>query len=387
MKLLKMCSTTVIKGEKASKSTEEDAEANFRIYGIISYFVVLVVIGLPIWWYTTRVYRATLPLVQMQDVELKNTQNDYGMPLSLEYDILVSFVHPDPFNPTIDLRGVEIEEHLRPFLDKISPVSDFIVKSQWLFLLDLGVTPSKTEQYLVLKEEQLPHIITPLESKLWSHISPRPTINLVLYFARCDDLPLYIFGSDDKKVESNAFLSARWGGFYIINADKTSCEKGVFKPDVNAVTSTFITHIQRLFKIDNITDTDNIYELKMRKATEMVDSTKRTLKSLAGLLSEIKSIVISDDVGNKIRVAVENADLAQKFLAQGDVDEGLKFAKIAFSHSERAFSDPSLLSLLYFPEDQKYAVYIPLFLPIMIPVIMSLSTLRKWIMVRKKKID
>lgn len=384
-----MCSSTVIKGEKTSKSTEDDEEANFRIFGIISYFIVLVVIGLPIWWYTTRVYRATLPLAQMQEVELKSisTQKEYGMPLSLEYDILVSFVHPDPLNPSVELRGVEIEEHLKPFLDKISPISDFIVKSQWLFLLDLGVAPSKSEQYLVLKEEQLPHIITPLESKLWSHMSPRPTINLVIYFARCNDRPLYIFNNNNEKIESNAFLSPRWGGLYIINPDKTSCEKGTFKPDVNAITATFITHLQRLFKIDNITDTDNIYELKMRKATEMVDSTRRTLKSLAGLLSEIKSIVISDDVGDKIRIAVENADLAQKFLTRGDVDEGLKFAKIAFLHSEQAFSDPSLLSLLYFPEDQKYAVYIPLFLPIMIPVFMSLSTLRKWITVKKKKID
>lgn len=331
-----------------------DEEVNFRIYSILSYFVVLIVVGLPIWWYTTRVYRATLPIGQMEDVNLNNyTDKEFGTPLSLEYDILITFVHPDPLNPKIIIKGEDIEEHLRPYLDKISPISEFIVKSQWLYLLDLGVSPTKNEDHYCLKKDQLPHIITPLEAKLWSHMSPRPTINLLIYFQCCNDLPLYIFDEKNERVASNAFLSSRWGGIYIINPDKQSCENGVFKPNMQSIMSTFITQIQKLFKIDNILDPDNIYELKMRKSTEMIDSTRRTLRSLAELLSEIKSIVISEEVGEKISIAVESADEAEEFLKNGDVDKGLEIAKVAFKSSEEAFSDPSLLSLLYFPEDQK----------------------------------
>ncbi len=48
------------------------------------------------------------------------------------------------------------------------------------------------------------------------------------------------------------------------------------------------------------------------------------------------------------------------------------------SIKEKAFFDPSLLEKLYFPEDQRFAVYIPLFIPVGIPLILSLKTLIKW---------
>lgn len=55
----------------------------------------------------------------------------------------------------------------------------------------------------------------------------------------------------------------------------------------------------------------------------------------------------------------------------------VEFARKAFTASEKAFFDPSLLALLYFPDDQKYAIYIPLFLPIMIPIILSARSIFK----------
>ncbi|KAJ8971971.1 hypothetical protein NQ314_000453 [Rhamnusium bicolor] len=336
------------------------------------------------------------------ELEISNRINnkEFGIPLSLEYDILISLVHPDPESLTINLNGEDIDINLQPFLKVISPISNFIVKSQWLYLTELGAIPRKVIDHYALQENQLPHIITPLETKLWTHLSPRPTLNLVLYFPHCST-PLYIYNDNNEKVKTNAFLSPRWGGIYILNADKDSCETKQFKPDLQPIVSTFVTQLQHLFKIKGV-NKDDIKELKTRKAEEMLVSTKRTLKSLAQLLSEISSIVISDEVGEKINIAVENAKMSETFLEKGDVDNGLKYAKVAFLNSEGAFSDPSLLALLYFPHDQKwvlrkficeinvtylfffrYAVYIPLFLPIMIPVFMSLTLVKRWRVNRK----
>lgn len=330
----------------------DEKESDFRIYTILSYFFILVIVGFPVWWYTTRVYRASLPISEMYEVELKNkTNKEFGIPLSLDYDILITFVHPDPSGMQIDLNGEEIDRNLQPFLKQISPIADFIVKSQWLYLTDLGVNPRKISDHFALQESQLPHIISPLETKMWSHLSQRPTVNLVLYFSYCST-PLYIYSDKNVKVKSNAFLSPRWGGIYIVNPDKSSCEKKEFKPDLKLIVSTFITQIEHLFKIDG-TKPEDIKEFKIRKTEEMVGSTRRTLKSLAQLLSEISSIVISDEVGEKINIAVENADLAEEYLRNGDIDLALKHSKTAFWNSEAAFSDPSLLALLYFPHDQK----------------------------------
>lgn len=62
-------------------------------------------------------------------------------------------------------------------------------------------------------------------------------------------------------------------------------------------------------------------------------------------------------------------------------------AKQAYVSAERAFFDPSMLALLYFPSEQKYAIYIPLFLPIMIPVIFSFNSISKFLKKRFGKQD
>lgn len=315
---------------------------------------MLVVIGVPIWWFTTRVYRASLPLSEIESLNtsIGSTEKDYGLPLSLEYDILISLVHPDPENLEIDLKGEIIDANLQPFLEKLSSVATFVVKSQWLYLTDLGVTPTKISDEHVLEENQLSHVITPLETKLWSNISPRPVINIVVYFSPCST-PLYIVDKQKNKLQSNAFLSPRWGGILILNPDKESCNNKIFKPELNSIVTIFSSQLKHLLKVNNFTDAKDIREFKLRKANELLLSTHRTLKSLAKLLSEISSIVISDDVGEKINDAVENAKLAEIDLQFGKIEEGLEKAKIAFAKSEAAFGDPSLLALLYFPEDQK----------------------------------
>lgn len=301
--------------------------------------------------------------------------------MSLEYDILISFVHPDPDTLKIKANALEINEYLENFLEKISPIADFVVKSQWLYLTELGAIPRKILDHYALLENQLPHVITPLETKLWSHISPRPSLNLVIYFPHCRS-PLYIYNSNNEMSLTNSFVSPRWGGIYIINADKSSCELGHFDANSKMITLMFKQMLLELFKIDNSTE-DAFQDLKLRKVQEMLESSKKTLKSLAQLLSEINSIVISDEVADKINVAVKSVQLAEKFLANGDQEKALWQAKLAFKNSEEAFGHPSLLALLYFPDDQKYAIYIPLFLPVMIPVIMSLTQIRKRVLKQK----
>ena len=109
-----------------------------------------------------------------------------------------------------------------------------------------------------------------------------------------------------------------------------------------------------------------------------IQSATTTLNSLIQLLEGIDYIVINDKVGDAIRKSYEQIKLAKSHLLVNDLDEALVHAKLAHQNAERAFFDPSLLALLYFPGEQKYAIYIPLFLPIMIPVIFSLNSLKKY---------
>jgi len=49
------------------------------------------------------------------------------------------------------------------------------------------------------------------------------------------------------------------------------------------------------------------------------------------------------------------------------------FSKNALIASEKAFFDPTMVSMLYFPDEHKYAVYMPLFLPISVPLALVLK--------------
>ena len=63
-------------------------------------------------------------------------------------------------------------EYMTPLLTQLSVLTDFTVKSQWLYFVTLDVQPKLVPQkgpimqHYALSEDILPHLITPLEKKL-----------------------------------------------------------------------------------------------------------------------------------------------------------------------------------------------------------------------------
>ncbi|KAF2984802.1 hypothetical protein EK904_003592 [Melospiza melodia maxima] len=106
---------------------------------------------------------------------------------------------------------------------------------------------------------------------------------------------------------------------------------------------------------------------------ENIATVSTTLTSLAQLLDKIGNIVIKDDVASEVYRAVASVQSAVTELSLGHLLAAFQASKEAVTCSERAFFDPSLLHLLYFPDDQKFAIYIPLFLPMAVPILLSLA--------------
>ena len=71
--------------------------------------------------------------------------------------------------------------------------------------------------------------------------------------------------------------------------------------------------------------------------------------------------------------AVEDYGNAVKLAVNSNLESAFEKSQKSFMSSEKAFFDDTLLALLYFPEDQKYAIYIPLFLPVAISFYGSLT--------------
>ncbi|CAK9803415.1 GPI transamidase component PIG-S [Anthophora quadrimaculata] len=342
-------------------------------------------------------------------------ENRRRFPASPAYDILITVVNPDPEKLKVswDLHTMA-DEYVDPFLSELSILSNFSVKSQWLYLLPLDVNPKRVPdsgplgRHFALPEDVLPQLITPLEKKLASQVSLHPTINFVIYAVPCDSAPLHIYTRTGHRSKINAnveaFSSPRWGGVVLINPPVDACiaakpnEPVTIVPEEATVVGTFLAQLKLLLGIPEpkflhgVTTVPSM-GLKLRdwevdallrvRTIEQLTSAKLTLQSIAQLLQEIGNIVVTDVVGNRIKTALRLVENSAERLANGDLAEGFLLSKEAFITAEAAFSDPTLFALQYFPDDQKYAVYTPLFLPAMVPVLLSLKNIYRYYFPRR----
>lgn len=118
--------------------------------------------------------------------------------------------------------------------------------------------------------------------------------------------------------------------------------------------------------------------------------TLSSLESTEKLLRKVSNMVIEKKIAERIHRSLEDSMRAAEMLA-GDGSSGGDLLRKAYALSwnayslaEKAFFDPSLLSLLYFPDDQKYAIYLPLFLPICLPILTNSRIFYRFWQHRKK---
>lgn len=63
--------------------------------------------------------------------------------------------------------------------------------------------------------------------------------------------------------------------------------------------------------------------------------------------------MVSEEIRDLIVSAVNMSDASRSALLKNNLHEAYQNARLALKNAEKAFFDPSLLALLYFPEDQK----------------------------------
>jgi len=102
------------------------------------------------------------------------------------------------------------------------------------------------------------------------------------------------------------------------------------------------------------------------------------LISLVAMLDKVKNIVIKQDVAEKIARSVT---LLQTVRQASTIDKVRLYENILNAHSlaVAAATDDSLLGLLYFPEDQKFGIYVPLFLPAMMSILGGMKALKEFV--------
>lgn len=113
----------------------------------------------------------------------------------------------------------------------------------------------------------------------------------------------------------------------------------------------------------------------LEAATETVD----TLAAITQLVNSTPNMVVSRSVQFRVEQSLEHLALAKEVLAQADPHGALSHAAQAMGFASRAYYDPSMLAMLYFPNEHKYAIYLPLFGPISVPLVSALvKEIKAW---------
>ncbi|EDW59129.2 GPI transamidase component PIG-S isoform X2 [Drosophila virilis] len=332
------------------------------------------------------------------------------------YDVVISVLNPKPRLTHAQWNvALAAQTYIEPFLAQISDISNYTVRTQWKYRVAIEAEvkqvrdQSKLGRHYALQESALPHLLTSIAQNLSASITDKPVINLVVYIAPCSTAPMHIYNSKNEMLTRDgvdAFISPPWGGFIIANPPERVCLAHVnnepplaFYVNTNDNMQVMLDQLHKLLDISNevqmagvkTVDIEQLaprrweYESYMRRsAIRHIATASNTLQSLVKLLDQISYIVIDDKVATAITNSYVDILAAKAALLEHRLLDASALAKRAFVASERGFFDASLLAQLYFPDEQKYAIYIPLFLPVMVPVLSSFNMLRK-LLQRKRK--
>lgn len=293
-----------------------------------------------------------------------------------------------------------IDRKLAGFLHELRNVYEIDVTSQILFANPTYFHPKKLLQdnssFYYVTKDQLSQAVNKIEGRLGSQISSDPTLSMVVHVVDSRHKPLHILKEEGKKSATNSFLIPRWGSMIIYNTDAKGRDVDSYTLNVEKLMPMFVGHLRMLLSgLDNklflresstvkfeppkkagITkwELDLLYRLKVIKN---VASAVHSLHSLEQLLNKINDIVINDGIAEEIFTAVDSIKQAKTLLRENDLLPAIEQSKIAFKSAEKAFFDPTLMELLYFPEDQKFAIYCPLFIPIGMTVLVSAIAVTK----------
>ncbi|KAI5801454.1 GPI transamidase component PIG-S [Peziza echinospora] len=310
-----------------------------------------------------------------------------------------------------------IETYLAPVLEALSPISNFTIDSQIQFYASFSHTikPQYNQELgsWTLTKDDLGNFINSAEWPLTS-IKNYPTINFIIYIPEHRVTPLIV---PEAKERGNAWLLPQWGGITIWNPptppqDPTipppppvpeplpeGEEEGQEPPvpevvplvggippahltidEIKPSLDIFAAQLLALLGTPSSDSTSlplRISSLTRQRASEAILSASTTLGSLSRLVRALPNIAIPVTVSTSVAKTLGALDNACAELKKGRFESALREGKVADEEAEKAFFERTMVAQVYFPEEHKVAVYLPLLGPVGVPLVMGLAKILK----------
>lgn len=268
-----------------------------------------------------------------------------------------------------------LKQYISPLLETFKGISNFTVDTQ--VQLHAAFSPSIAgPQYneasgkWELQKTDLSGFINAAEWPLSPSIGAGPTINFVLYAPSKDQSPLVI-----KETGGSSWLIPQWGGVQILNSPEIRGQRQsvVTAEDLELVMITFADQLIALLGLPQSPPSlpMRLSSLTRERTISLILSASSTLGALSRLSLKLTSIAIPDSVARSVDQSIQRLEQACIDLNSGDFHSALENARIAEAEAEEAFFEPSMVGQVYFPDEHKVAVYVPLLGPMAVPLLMA----------------
>ncbi|KAH6620014.1 phosphatidylinositol-glycan biosynthesis class S protein [Boeremia exigua] len=267
-----------------------------------------------------------------------------------------------------------LQSYLNPLLESFSGISNFTVDSQVQLYATFSPSIHQPEydeslKAWTLRKEDLSGFINAAEWPLSPSIGEGPTVNFILYVPDANQSPLLV-----KESAANSWLVPQWGGIHILNLPSGSDTPSVLTTeDLAPAMHTFSDQLTSLFGLARAPASLplRISTLERVRAASLIFSASSTLGALAQVYQKLPSIPVPDNVAQSVDSALTHLQQACDYLREGRFQSALEHARVAEVEAEKAFFERSMVGQVYFPDEHKVAVYLPLLGPVAVPLVMA----------------
>ncbi|KAJ5202086.1 uncharacterized protein N7498_006749 [Penicillium cinerascens] len=272
-----------------------------------------------------------------------------------------------------------VQEYLAPLLHAFAPISNFTVDTQvQLYATFSPMAPppvyDEAEAAWTLKKEDLSAFVNAAEWPLNPSIGNGPTLNFILYVPAPSQAPMMV-----KENRAFSWIVPQWGGVFLLNPPLSPADKGSNPAHLSQeyLRPAFMTFSHQLLTLLGTPTTPASLPLRLQtliriRAATLLLSASSTMGSLARLTESLPSIPIPATVASSVSTTLSHLSATCSHLRSGRFNDALATARVAETEAERSFFEKSMVGQVYFPDEHKVAVYLPLLGPIGVPLFVGL---------------
>ena len=290
------------------------------------------------------------------------------------YHITISLFTPTAVPSSWDIEAT-INESLLPLLQSFT-ISNFTVDTQVQLYATFSPSAQQPEfdvenKVWTLRKEELSGFINSAEWPLGPSIGSGPTLHFVLYVPDEKMTPLVVKGS-----HAASWLVPQWGGVTILNPSPNTTTIPSFLTK-ELIQPALLTFSHQLLSLLGAPDSPPSFPMQLQtltrlQAISLLYSASSTMGSLARLTQSLASIPVPGNVALGVDKTLFHLRETCSSLRDGKFVGALEHARTAEAEAEKAFFEKSMVGQVYFPDEHKVAVYLPLLGPVGVPLSVSL---------------